>query len=240
MPRNTRPQARAGPECPHFNMRTELPLVCESHAPQPTLNIGMRLLVTLAAVVCLTACSDTPAETKVKEPEKPLAPITGRQAFQSTYAAARAWAADCQPVRIRSINLPEVPPEDGKAGAWEILYASASRSAGKVYTWSAMEALGLHQGVFAGPQQSWTPVGQERPFLPAALKTDTPEALKIAKQEGSKYLKKPGKKPEVTYLLELTPRFPDLTWRVLWGVSVGAAEYSIFVDATTGAALGGG
>ena len=200
----------------------------------------MRVWHPLAAALLLAGCSDTPTETKATEPEKPSAPLTGRQAFQSTYPAARGWAADCQPFRIRSLNLREVPSEDGKAGAWEITYISQARAAARVYTWSAIEAEGnLHKGVFAGQQQSWGgSSGQEKPFLAAAIKIDTPEALKTAIEESGDYLDKPGKKPAVTFLLESTSRFPDPTWRVLWGESVGSAEYWVFIDASTGQAVG--
>ncbi len=38
----------------------------------------------------------------------------------------------------------------------------------------------------------------------------------------------------VNFILEWTPRFPNLAWRVLWGESVSTSPYSVFVDATNG------
>ena len=38
----------------------------------------------------------------------------------------------------------------------------------------------------------------------------------------------------VSFLLEKNNKFPDLTWRVIWGDSVSTSNYSVFVDATTG------
>ena len=200
----------------------------------------MRQLLPIVAVLFLAACSDTPTETKAPPPEKPSAPITGRQAFQSTYPAARGWASDCQPLRIRSMNLQGLPVEAGKASAWEITYTSQSLGEARVYSWSAIEAEGnLHKGVFAGLKQSWGgPSGQERPFLAAAIKIDTTEALATAKKDAAEYLAKPGNKRLVTYLLESTPRFPDPAWRVMWGESVSAAEYTAFIDASTGRLVG--
>ena len=58
----------------------------------------MRVSYFLLLSLLLTACSDTPTETKTKAPEKPSAPITGRQGFQSTFPSARLWAADCRPL----------------------------------------------------------------------------------------------------------------------------------------------
>lgn len=157
-----------------------------------------------------------------------------------TYPQARTWAADCQPMHIRSINLPDPKSEDGKAGAWEILYVSQSLGSQRIYTWSAVEAEGnLHKGVFGGLQDSWRgPTGQAKPFLVQALRIDTPEALKTALEHSTEYKKKPEDRPQLNFLLESTPRFPDPAWRVYWGQSISAAEWSVFVDATTGQYLG--
>jgi hypothetical protein len=202
----------------------------------------MRVLFVVAACLAVTACSDSSTtETKTKEEPKSLEPITGRQAFQSTYPSARAWAPDCQPFRIRSLNLTGIKPSDGKAGAWEIMYVSESRAAAKAWTWSATEGPGsLHQGVFSATgEQSWRgPTGQERPFPAAALSIDTPEALKTATENSKEYLSKPGEKPPVTFILESTARFGGPVWRVLWGESVSTAQHSVFVNASTGGYLG--
>jgi hypothetical protein len=200
----------------------------------------MRLSIALSAALLLAACSETPAPAAKKAPEPPAAPITGRQAFQMTYPQARSWAADCQPMRIRSFNLPEPKSADGKAGAWEILWVSAAKGRQRIYTWSAVEAEGnLHKGVFAGLEDAWRgPQGQEKPFPVAALQIDTPEAYRTAVAKSAEYLKKPGGKPEVTFLCEFTPRFPNPAWRVMWGQSASSAEWSVFVDASTGQYLG--
>lgn len=194
----------------------------------------------MIAALLLTACSETPVATEKKTPLPPPEPITGRQAFQMTYPQARTWAVDCQPLRVRSINLPNPKSSDGKAGAWEILWVSQSRAKQRIYTWSAVEAEGnLHQGVFGGLEESWRgPTGQERPFLVQALRIDTPEALKTAAAHTADYKKKPENRPPVNFLLELTPRFPDPAWRVFWGESVSAAEWSVFIDASLGTYLG--
>jgi hypothetical protein len=46
-------------------------------------------------------------------------------------------------------------------------------------------------------------------------------------------VKKNPDKP-MFYLLEQTPRYPDLAWRIVWGDSVSSSNYSVYVDATTG------
>ena len=197
----------------------------------------MRLFLPVLAAVLLAACSETPAPaTKANEPEKPSEPITGRQAFQMTYPQARIWAADCVPIRIRSLNLANPKSGSGRAGAWEIVYVSQSKGRQRAFTWSAIEAEGnLHKGVFGTLEEAWSgPRGATQPFLAQALKIDTPDALQTAILHSSEYLNKPGDKPQVTYQCELTARFPDPMWRVFWGESVSAAQWSIFVDTTTG------
>jgi hypothetical protein len=193
----------------------------------------------MAASLLVCACSETSTETKATPSQKPPEPITGRQALQYTYGSARIWAPDAQPITVRSLNPDQVKPVDGKAGAWEIDYVSAQTARARTFTWSAVEiGDSLHKGVFRGPEEAWQgPRGQQRTFVPETLRIDTPQALETAVAQSADYLKKPQTKPPVTYLLESTPRFPNPVWRVLWGTSVGSAEYSVIVDAVTGALL---
>jgi|HubBroStandDraft_6_1064221.scaffolds.fasta_scaffold362212_2 hypothetical protein len=196
-----------------------------------------RLLLPL--VFLLSACSEAPkpAET-TKAPEKPPEPLTGRQAFQMMYPQARGWAPDAQPMELRSINLSQVKPEKGKAGGWQAIFVSASLGKSRTYTYSAVEAEGnLHQGVFAGIAEDYAPGrGTTAPFLPAALKIDSDEAYDTAAAKSKDYTKKNPDKV-ITYLLEQNKRFPDPSWRVIWGESVSSSDYSVFVDATTGMLL---
>ena len=199
----------------------------------------MKFFATLSLILLLSSCSDTPTETK-KEPEKPPAPVTAQSAFLYTYPAARAWAADSLPVRIRSINLADVPSEGGKAGAWEISYVSTSLQQAKIFTWSAIEASEtLHKGIFGQKPQQWGGSnGQQKPFMASDFHIDSPKALETAIETAKPYLEKPGTKPAINFLVEFTPRFPDPVWRVMWGESAGSAEFTVFVDATTGKLVG--
>lgn len=201
----------------------------------------MRIAWTLIALIGLVGCSSEPPKTattqnaeRVKEAAKPLEPLTGRQAFQQMYIAARQWAMDCQPLQLKNIPLTQVKAPPGKSGAWQSTFVSTSRGRAKSYSWSAIEAEGnLHQGVFAGPDESYTPSRQEQPFLIAAIKTDSDEAYETAAKKAADYLKKNPNK-QVNFVLEQTPRFPDLAWRIYWGESISTSEYTVFVDATTG------
>jgi hypothetical protein len=195
-------------------------------------------LATLAAALLLAACSEAPREAAKKAPEPPPEPISGSTAFFRMYTTARAWAGDIAPLRMTSINLPEVPRQPGKAAAWQATFVSPSKGRAKSYTYSAIEAEGnLHKGVFALQEEGWSgPRGPAKPFLIQALKVDTTAAYETAIKKGNKaaeYIKANPDKT-VTFLLEQTSRHPNLTWRVIWGESVGASNYSVFVDATTG------
>jgi hypothetical protein len=188
----------------------------------------------LPVVLCMYACSSPPKAAEEKQPPKPPEALTGRQAFQRMYPQARGWAPDAQPLQIRSLNMAQVKADPGKAGAWQVIFVSPSRGKAKTYTFSAVEAEGnLHEGVFGGLEESYTPRADSSPFDIAAIKVDSDEAYKTAAEKSEDYIKKNPDKP-VTFLMELGKRFPDVTWRVIWGDSVGTSDYSVFVDGTTG------
>ncbi|MBL8214745.1 MAG: hypothetical protein JNK87_28760 [Bryobacterales bacterium] len=188
-----------------------------------------------------TACSEAPKEVKKKEPEKPPEPVSGRTAFHTMFASARAWAQDAQVLQVQSIRLPEVKAEGGKFPAWQAMLASPSRARLKTYTYSVIEAGGnLHKGIFALQEESFSGSrGQAKPFLVQAIKVDTDAVWETASKKSVEYMKKYPDMP-ITFLLEQTPRFPNAAWRVIWGESVNTSNYSIFVDASTGEYLATG
>ena len=71
------------------------------------------------------------------------------------------------------------------------------------------------------------------PFLIAAVKVDTDAALATAKTKAVDYDRQNPGMP-ITYVLEKTDRFPNPTWRVIWGESAGISSFSVYIDATTG------
>ncbi|HEX5230506.1 MAG TPA: hypothetical protein VFW44_22500 [Bryobacteraceae bacterium] len=195
------------------------------------------LRVLLPALLLLSACSEPPKATEQKAPPKPPELLTGRQAFQRMYPQARGWAPDALPIEIRSVRLAQVKPEPGKSGAWQVIFVSQSRAKAKTYTYSAVESEGnLHEGVFGGIEEGYSGRGDSSPFEIAAIRVDSDEAYKTAAEKSEEYLKKNPTKP-VMYLMELTKRFPDVTWRVIWGDSVSTSDYSVFVDGSTGKLL---
>ena len=196
-------------------------------------------LVLTASLIFVSACSEAPKTSeKKKEPVPPAEPVSGSSAFFKMYTAARGWAGDIEGYQMISIHLPEVKSEPGKSGAWRAMFVSPSTKRARSYTYSVVEAEGnLHKGVFAGNEESWSgPKGMAKPFVIQALKVDSDAAYQTAVKKGksaAEYLKK-FPNMNVAFLLEQTSRFPSLTWRVIWGESVGTSNYSVFVDATTG------
>jgi len=185
-------------------------------------------------VLFLSGCSDAPKAAGEKQPPRPPEVLTGRQAFQRMYPQARGWSADAQPLEIRSLDLGSVKADKGKAGAWQVVFVSPSRGKAKTYTYSAVEAEGnLHEGVFGSLEENFTARPPQVPFLMAAIKVDSDQAYTTAAEKSTDYINKNPGKP-VIFLMEMTKRFPDVTWRVIWGGSVGTSDYSVYVDGTTG------
>jgi hypothetical protein len=184
----------------------------------------------------LSGCSES--TTTKKEPEKPPEPVSGLSAVYKMYQVARTWAPDAQVLNMTSGHVEGVPEAPGKAGAWEATFTSANLSRARTYTFSIVEQLpALHKGTFAGPEAGFTgSKGESKPFLIAAVKTDTDAAYQTALAKAADYQKKNPGKP-ITFLLEKIDRFPDVVWRVIWGESVGSSSFSIFVDASTGSYL---
>jgi hypothetical protein len=131
--------------------------------------------------------------------------------------------------------LTEVRSEPGKAAAWEATFVSPSRRQAKRYTYSVVESAGnLHKGVFSGLDEPYLrPRGQATPFPAAAIKTDSTEVYQTALKHASDYAKK-HPDMQISFIMEKIPEFPDPAWRVIWGESPSASNFSIYVDASTG------
>lgn len=197
-----------------------------------------RLLAAIAttALLAISGCSEGPPEEK--KPVAPPEPVKGRSALYQMFNAARGWAPDVEVLSLHSIDLGEVKRERGKAAAWEAKFVSQQLGQARPYTYSVIEAEGnLHKGVFAGFQEPWSgPRGLEKPFIIAALKTDSDEVYQTALKKAADYEKKNPGKP-ISFILNKTDRFPNPAWRVIWGESAGSSNFSIFIDASTGTYL---
>ena len=191
-------------------------------------------------LLLLTACSEQPTTTKKEEPAKPPEPITGQSALFKMYQMARTWDPRADVLKMESMHSPDIPEVAGKAGLWGATFVSSTEARSHSYTFSLIEQLpSVHKGVFQVADEAYTgPKGVNTPFLIAAVKTDTDAAYETAKSQPKavEYDKKfPGK--PITMLLEKNNRFPDPVWRIIWGESAGTANFSIFIDASTGGFL---
>ena len=185
-----------------------------------------------ALTMVLAGCSDQP-RTEAKKPQEPVRAVTGQTALYRMYQVARTWSPDVQVLRMTSMHLTEVPDEHGKAGAWQATFVSDLKNAARTYSYSVVEAEpNIHQGVFAGQTESWSGPGSgTKPFLIAAVKIDTEAAFKTALEHATGAPKNP---PTISFLLEKEDKFPDASWRVIWGESVATAGVSVYIDATLG------
>jgi len=183
-------------------------------------------------ILTLAGCSEQPV-TEAKKAETPAEPVTGQTALFRMYQVARSWAPDVNVLKLNSIHLTEVPEVRGKAGAWQATFTSASTSMARSYTYSVIEGEGnLHQGVFPGPQESWSgPLSKA--FLISTVKTDSDAAYRTALKEAADYDKQ-NPKITISFELEMHENFPNPSWRVIWGESVGTAGISVLVDSFTG------
>ena len=194
------------------------------------------VLLLVPVLLLLTGCTESQTVAK-KEPEKPLDPVGGQSAVYKMYQAGRSWAPDLKVLKASSRLLEDVGEiPRGKAAAWECTFVSEAKRQAKTFTYSIKELLpNWRKGVFGQPEHSWSgPEGNATPFPVIAIKVETDAAYETAlKNGGADYDKKnPGK--NISLMLEKISKFPDPTWRVIWGDSVGTSNFSVYVDASTG------
>jgi hypothetical protein len=190
----------------------------------------------VSAAMLFVSCSSN-APQKAKEPAKAPDPVGAQYAFHQCYLSARTWAQDLEILRMANLPISGMKPPLGKSGAWEVTFVSAAKARAKTYMYSVVEDGNIHQGVFGGLEENWSGKrGQNTAFVTAAFKIDSVKAWAVAEEQSKEYMAKNPDKP-ITFVLERTPRHPNPAWRVIWGTSAAASNYSIYVDATTGAFL---
>ena len=130
--------------------------------------------------------------------------------------------------------LDAIKEHDGLWPAWRAIFVSENKRAMKAFSYSVIKAEGIHEGIFGGPDESYTgPSGQNLPFPIAAFKVDSPAAIETAKKDSEQYMKKFPEMP-ITVVLEKTRELPNPAWRVIWGTSAQTSNYSVYIDAVMG------
>jgi hypothetical protein len=189
------------------------------------------LSCSVSALACLTACGGSPQADKKSAP--PPEPVSGRTALYRMYSMARgSWSKDALVVKMTSMRVPDTPEAaPGLAYAWGATFAA--NGGGRSYTYSEIELLPeWHKGSFAGPAEALSGT----PFYIEGAKIDSDKAYETAIAKEAKEVAKNQGKP-VTFLLELTPKFGEPVWRIVWGDSLSTATLSVFIGASTGSYL---
>lgn len=199
--------------------------------------------VLVAAAFALAACSSEPAKTtEVKtdttaaaKPAGPPEPVTGKTAFYEMYDPAHAWAADIQPLSLKSGELTGVKSAGGKFGLWTAVFGSPSMHMARTYTWAAADQLpNITKGVRAEDPEAWSgPTANVMTFMTSDFTVDSDAAYKTVAEKAAKWLQEGtnASKP-VTMELGAAERFPAPVWYVLFGDT--KSGFFSYVNATTG------
>jgi hypothetical protein len=197
---------------------------------------GMMLSTALLAVAVMavamgvgcTSDSGQPAATKPQPPDL----LTGREAFQQLFIAARGWAGDIKPYQLQSQAYGDYKGKDGKAVAWRASFASAARGS-KPFTWSGMDAPdgSAPRGISPGTADSFAPSGA---FDVAFLKIDSDKAFEVGQKHGGDKVLTDAPDTPVSYLLDWSPGTNNLVWHVIYGNSRNDAKLVVDLDASTG------
>ncbi len=191
----------------------------------------------MLAALCLWGCgggSEAP-----KKAAKPPEAVSGQTAAFRMYGMARQWAQDAQLLRMENFHIDEVKGEAGTAGAWRAVFVSPQLGRQREFSYAAAESKGINlkAGVFAQTPADYVASPQLRPVPMAALKIDSTKAYEVAAKESAEYMKQHPGAP-VQFELSCTERTPNVSWRVVWGPSIGRSDYSVYVDASTGIYMG--
>ena len=175
-----------------------------------------------------------PAKTK---PEVQETYLTGREALQKMYIAARAWAGDAKPYSLQSQPTKDNNGQDGKAAIWTAGFASATRRSVKVFTWSGIKADDAPEpGISNHPEDTYNPSNPSTAvFDMAYLKIDSDEAGKTADKHGGEKELKKDKDSSEFFALTWNGRENKLTWRIVYGPELSDPKLAIDVDASSGA-----
>jgi hypothetical protein len=174
--------------------------------------------------------ASTSAKTETKAEPKPAQRLTGREAFQKLYLAARNWSPDSRPLKMESRPRSD-DPRDGKASVWVGTFASQQRGLFRSFLWSGAEG---ESSISPGSQDTYSAGNAStQPFDPAYLKADTDESLTEADKHAPAEAKKDRKSPVAFQLYNDTTK-QRLLWRVIYGQSEHTAKAVVDISARDG------
>jgi hypothetical protein len=195
-------------------------------------------LILLAALWLLLGCESTPEKKPASNAsqQNKIEVQTGRFALQKMLVPARLWAADAQPINLKSNAGKDNPGHDGKSGFWQTTFASPARQKAEPFSWSGLVGPDAPpRGVNHGVEDSFNPANRStQPFDLSFLKVDSDQAYEVAQQHGGKQLLAKNPNQEVFYLLDWDSRVGELRWHVIYGGSENNAQLTVIVNASTG------
>ena len=194
------------------------------------------------AVLLVGGCAGGEAPSlRTEKPEAPKPPeeVSGRHAFQNMFVAARSWARDARPFRLRNFYMKQSSGLGGQAVAWTASFASRSLRKYKTYTYSTEKTANLHKGVFAGHDIRYSAESELTgpPFPVAGFRIDSDQAFELAEAKGGKAFRKKNPQTPVAFLLEYVPSYHRLVWLVCYDVECRTSPFTVSVDASTGTVL---
>lgn len=199
--------------------------------------ILLKAATALAAVLAMTACSDSPTtETKTaeakKEPAPPVEPVPAKTAYYEMYRPARTWATDVLVLSLTSNEVEGFKNTEGKAAGWTAVFVSPSRREARTVTYFIADNGTNHKGVTMTGAQRWSgATPKSEPFASNEFQVNSSDAYKTALPKAQAFLKQHPDKP-VSLFLGKQSRFPGPEWYVLWGDP--KLGYAVYVNATTG------
>lgn len=193
----------------------------------------------------IAGCSTDPVPPTGKTNEKKAEPakakeeiqaqaLTGREAFQKLYIAARNWSPDSQPIKMES-NPRKGDKRDGTASVWVATFASPQRGMTRSFMWSgAVGEDAPQQGINPGSQDTYNAQNAStRPFDPTLLRADTDRALSVADKHAPAKAKK-NKDAPIKYQLYNDTSKDRLLWRVIYGGSESRSPGIVDISASGG------
>jgi hypothetical protein len=189
-------------------------------------------------LLLLAGCGSSPAPEvqKAAAPPTPKLPTSALSALYKMYVSGRTWAPDLQPLELQSIPIAEIPAKEGNYGAWQAVFVSESKRARKTYTFSLVEqGERLHEGVFGAAEESFEARSSNLVSFPlAALRVDSPAALKTALEHGGAAFEKKSLNIPPQFHLRRNRRDGSPVWVVYWGATELTARFGVQINADSG------
>ncbi len=154
----------------------------------------------LGALLAMAGC-ESPATKPA--PAAAWKEVTGREAFQNMYLAARGWLPDARPYRLTNLYRKESPGIGGHAAVWTASFASTTVGKSQAYTYSTIKTESLHLGVFAGHEERFSSPSELGgvAFEVLAFRVDSDKAFAAAEGKGGEAFRKKHPQTPVTFLL---------------------------------------